>query len=178
MSFESYHQVLDILIKNGMSRKRAKESARYYLTYSSQIQLDVMFNFRSFAHFGGLRNKPNAQDEVNQVFLKMLQLTESIEGDPFHHSIRAFKLRKSEEMLIIEQMKIGKILSFKEGDKLRRLQYVSSIEPKANPYGSYVLVKDFDEDPQHDLPYLFCASSIFIGDGKYELLDKNQIHPK
>ena len=34
-----------------LGRKRAKESARFFKTYNSQITADVMFNFRSFIHF-------------------------------------------------------------------------------------------------------------------------------
>ena len=39
-----------------LGRKRAKESARFFKTYNSQIQADIMFNMRSFANFIQLRN--------------------------------------------------------------------------------------------------------------------------
>ena len=34
-----------------LGRKRAKESARFFKTFNSQITMDVMFNWRSFVHF-------------------------------------------------------------------------------------------------------------------------------
>ncbi len=34
---------------------RAKESARFFKTFNSQITMDVMFNWRSFYHFQQLR---------------------------------------------------------------------------------------------------------------------------
>lgn len=91
--FVKYHECLERLELDGVSRKRAKESARFYLPYASQIQLDVMFNWRSFYHFLGLRNKANAQDEIHEIAQSMLDLVASIEGDPFKHTIAAFGLK-------------------------------------------------------------------------------------
>ena len=70
---EKYHETLERLVSSGMSRKRAKESARFYLPYGNQIVSDISFNFRSFMHFQGLRNKPEAQIEISQIAKKMLQ---------------------------------------------------------------------------------------------------------
>jgi thymidylate synthase (FAD) len=75
-----------------LGRKRAKESARYFKTYNSQIQADVMFNWRSFYHFLNLRNKPDAQKEIREIAAKMLHLVKNIEGNPFEHTIAAFEL--------------------------------------------------------------------------------------
>ena len=75
-----------------LGRKRAKESARYFKTYSNQIESDVMFNFRSFVHFQRLRNHPDAQQEIREVAEGMLRLVKNIENNPFEHSIKAFKL--------------------------------------------------------------------------------------
>ncbi len=75
-----------------LGRKRAKESARYFKTYNSQIQADVMFNWRSFYHFLSLRNKPDAQKEIREIAAKMLHLVKNIEGNPFEHTIAAFEL--------------------------------------------------------------------------------------
>lgn len=88
--FERYHDALARLQSSGMSRKRAKESARFYLPYASQVQFDVMFNWRSFAHFLGLRKKANAQDEIHEIASKALSLIKTIEGNPFEHTINAF----------------------------------------------------------------------------------------
>ena len=73
-----------------IGRKRAKESARYFKTMNSQISMDVMFNWRSFMHFQGLRNSEHAQLEVREIAQKMLSLVKDIPGNPFVHSIKAF----------------------------------------------------------------------------------------
>ena len=85
-----YHDTLERLVAGGMSRKRAKESARFYLPYGNQITMDVMFNWRAFSHFLSLRMKPDAQREVCVVAERMLELVREIEGDPFKHTIEAF----------------------------------------------------------------------------------------
>lgn len=85
-----YHDTLESLVENGMSRKRAKESARFYLPYGNQITMDVMFNWRSFTHFLGLRMKPDAQREVRELAEKMLQAVQEISGNPFKHTLEAF----------------------------------------------------------------------------------------
>lgn len=85
-----YHETLERLVKGGMDRKRAKESARFYLPYGNQITMDVMFNWRSFNHFLGLRMKPDAQREVCDLASRMLDLVRSIDGCPFKHTLEAF----------------------------------------------------------------------------------------
>jgi thymidylate synthase (FAD) len=85
-----YHECLERLVAGGMNRKRAKESARFYLPYGNQITMDVMFNWRSFSHFLGLRMKPDAQREVCWLAEEMLNLIKAIEGNPFTHTIAAF----------------------------------------------------------------------------------------
>jgi thymidylate synthase (FAD) len=86
-----YHECLKDL-EPVLGRKRAKESARFFKTYNSQIQADVMFNWRSFYHFLSLRNKPDAQKEIREIASEMLNLVKNIEGSPFQHTIAAFKL--------------------------------------------------------------------------------------
>ena len=49
-----------------------------------------MFNWRSFGHFLGLRNKPDAQKEIREIAAHMLELVKNIEGNPFKHTIAAF----------------------------------------------------------------------------------------
>jgi len=85
-----YHECLERLVESGMSRKRAKESARFYLPYGNQVTMDIMFNWRSFAHFLGLRMKPDAQKEVYWLAEEMLQQVRAIPGDPFEHTVAAF----------------------------------------------------------------------------------------
>ena len=86
-----YHECLADL-EPLLGRARAKESARFFKTYNSQITADVMFNFSSFAHFLSLRNKPEAQLEIREVAQQMLQLVKDIEGNPFEHTLAAFNL--------------------------------------------------------------------------------------
>ena len=73
-----------------LGRKRAKESARFFKTYNSQIQGDVSFNMRSFANFLKLRNSEHAQVEVRELAQEMLQLVKNIEGNPFQHTLSAW----------------------------------------------------------------------------------------
>ena len=84
-----YHQALADLTPI-LGRKRAKESARFFKTYNSQIASDVQFNFRSFMHFQGLRNSEHAQLEVRELAQQMLKLVQEIPGNPFEESLKAF----------------------------------------------------------------------------------------
>ena len=86
---ELYHAAINEL-QESLGRKRIKESARFFKGYNSQICADVMFNWRSFGHFLGLRNKPDAQKEIREIAAYMLQLVKDIEGNPFKHTIAAF----------------------------------------------------------------------------------------
>jgi len=84
-----YHKCLEELTPT-LGRKRAKESARYFKGYNSQIQADVMFNWRSFYHFLELRNKEDAQKEIREIASTMLELVKNIEGNPFKYTLEAF----------------------------------------------------------------------------------------
>tara|TARA_S200002703_G_scaffold156420_2_gene162039 strand:+ start:1177 stop:1800 length:624 start_codon:yes stop_codon:yes gene_type:complete len=88
---ELYHQCVADL-EPVLGRKRAKESARFFKTYNSRITSDVMFNWRSFYHFQGLRNKPEAQKEIREIAQMMLDSVKMIPGNPFEHTIEAFGL--------------------------------------------------------------------------------------
>ena len=89
MSNILYHRCLEQLTPI-LGRKRAKESARFFKTYNSQIQGDVMFNMRSFANFLKLRNSEHAQKEIREIAAEMLDLVKNIEGNPFEHTIKAW----------------------------------------------------------------------------------------
>jgi thymidylate synthase (FAD) len=78
-----------------LGRKRAKESARYFKTYNSQIQSDVMFNMRSFANFQKLRNNEHAQAEIKDIANQMMILVENISGNPFQYTIDSWKKNKT-----------------------------------------------------------------------------------
>jgi len=84
-----YHQCIADL-EPVLGRKRAKESARFFKTYNSQIQADVMFNMRSFANFQKLRNSEHAQLEIREIAAKMLECVKNIEGQPFKHTLEAW----------------------------------------------------------------------------------------
>ena len=84
-----YHNCLKDL-EPVLGRKRAKESARYFKTYNSQIQADVMFNMRSFHNFLTQRMDGHSQLEIREIATEMLNLIKNIEGNPFQHSLAAF----------------------------------------------------------------------------------------
>ena len=83
-----YHQCIADL-EPVLGRKRAKESARFFKTYNSQIQADVMFNMRSFANFIQLRNSEHAQKEIREIAQQMWDLVATIEGEPFKFTLEA-----------------------------------------------------------------------------------------
>lgn len=89
-----YHAALKDL-EPTLGRKRAKESARYFKTYASQIQGDVSFNMRSFANFLALRNSPHAQKEIREIAAEMLSLVQGIAANPFEHTLKAFAERSA-----------------------------------------------------------------------------------
>lgn len=86
-----YHECLESLTKNyGIDRKRAKESARFFRTYNTQIEADIMFNMRSFANFLKLRDSEQAQKEIKDVAQKMVHCVKTIESKPFKYTLKAF----------------------------------------------------------------------------------------
>lgn len=95
---ELYHECLKSLVDDyGFNRKRAKESARFFLGYNNQIISDVTFNFRSFWHFQILRNSEHAQKEVFEVANQMLDIVKAL--PEFEKTIRVFlnKLESDKE---------------------------------------------------------------------------------
>lgn len=89
--YAKYHACLARLEAEGVDRKRAKESARFYLGYGTQITADVMFNWRSFWHFLTLRYHEAAQVEVCEVAREMLMLIATQTKD-FDETLAAFNL--------------------------------------------------------------------------------------
>ena len=85
-----YHECIDEL-EPFIGRKRAKESARFFKTYNSQIQADIMFNMRSFGNFQKLRNSEHAQKEIRNIAQQMLALVYNIEGNPFEHTLKVWE---------------------------------------------------------------------------------------
>lgn len=67
-----YHKCLEDLTPV-LGRKRAKESARFFKTYNSKIEVDIMFNMRSFANFMKLRDSEHAQREIREIAQEMFK---------------------------------------------------------------------------------------------------------
>lgn len=92
---QSLSRLLESLVKDhGFDTKSAKESARFFNPYATQLTCDISLNFRSFVHFCKLRAVGGAQREVRQLAQEMIRQVMAIDGDPFHHSIRVWGLDK------------------------------------------------------------------------------------
>lgn len=74
-----------------IGRKRAKESARYFKMYNTEITSDVMFNMRSFANFIKLRNSEHAQTEIKMIAQQMWDAVKNIPGDPFKTTLEVIE---------------------------------------------------------------------------------------
>jgi thymidylate synthase (FAD) len=85
-----YHKCLSELTPK-LGRKRAKESARFFKTYNSQITADVQFNIRSFANFIKLRTSEHAQLEIREIAEQMFFLVQSIPNNPFKHTLQVIR---------------------------------------------------------------------------------------
>jgi flavin-dependent thymidylate synthase len=84
-----YHKCLEDLTPV-LGRKRAKESARYFKTYNSQITLSIMSNMSCFENFLKLRMDEAAQLEIREIAAKMLECVKNIEGNPFKYTLEAW----------------------------------------------------------------------------------------
>lgn len=87
-----YHQCLKDLTPI-LGRKRAKESARFFKTYNSQIQADVSFNMRSFANFIKLRNSEHAQLEIREIAQQMWDLVQNETNGAFENILKVINER-------------------------------------------------------------------------------------
>jgi flavin-dependent thymidylate synthase len=74
-----------------LGRKRAKESARFFKMYNTEITSDVMFNMRSFANFIKLRNSKHAQTEIRTIAQLMWDAVKNIPGDPFKSTLEVIE---------------------------------------------------------------------------------------
>lgn len=87
-----YHECINSLTQHyDIDRKRAKETARFFRGYNTQIEADIMFNMRSFANFLNLRNSDHAQKEISDVAKQMINIVKNIENNPFKYTLKAFK---------------------------------------------------------------------------------------
>lgn len=94
-SNQLYHDAIKEL-EPLLGRSRAKESARFFKSYNSQITADMMFNMRSFANFLKLRMALSAQQEVRELAAEMLKLVR--ETGKFEHTLEAWGFRSAPTM--------------------------------------------------------------------------------
>jgi thymidylate synthase (FAD) len=78
----------DNLLNLGVS----KEQARTILPLNLNTTFIWTGSLLSFVHLWNLRLKPDTQVETKEVAQEMLDLVKNIEGNPFKHTIEAFKL--------------------------------------------------------------------------------------
>ena len=110
-SYDKYHEAIERMKNVGISRKRAKESARFFLPYSTQLRIDMSFNFRSFMHFTILRDSKHAQKEVRWVAQECRRLLEN-KSDDFKLTFAAFdkmiEAEKTKDKLFKAYLRSGK----------------------------------------------------------------------
>lgn len=80
----AYNQLLEL----GVS----KEQARSVLPLSLETEFIWTGTFLAFIHMCNLRLKEDTQKETRDVVSYMLELVKNIEGNPFEHTLKAFKL--------------------------------------------------------------------------------------
>ena len=86
-----YHQALQDLTPI-LGKARAKETARYFKTYNSQLNTTNKLSFDGVLQFYHKRNTPYAQKEIAFVASEMVRLIKEIPGNPFKYSLQAFGL--------------------------------------------------------------------------------------
>lgn len=79
--------VYDELIQLGVS----KEQARTILPLNLNTTFIWTGSLLAFIHLWDLRIKPDTQAETREIAQQMLTLVEEIEGNPFKHTLEAFK---------------------------------------------------------------------------------------
>lgn len=86
-----YHKCLKDL-RPILGDKRAKETARYFKMYNSQINSINKFSFAGIMLFAKKRTVDFAQEEIKHIALEMIEQVKSIPNNPFKYSLKAFKL--------------------------------------------------------------------------------------
>lgn len=80
-------------ISQSLGKQRAKETARFFKTYNSQLNSNKLMSFDGFLQIYNKRNlKTASQREIGYVVEEMLEQIKLIEGNPFKHTLEAFKL--------------------------------------------------------------------------------------
>ena len=75
------------LIEFGVS----KEQARMVLPLSLMTEFVWTGSLQAFLHMYALRSKPDTQKETRDVVVEMMNQLESIEGNPFEHTLKMIK---------------------------------------------------------------------------------------
>jgi hypothetical protein len=74
-----------------MPKARAKETARYFKTYNSQVNAIRSLNFEGLVTLYRKRGFDSpSQREIAGVVEAMVQAVRDIPGEPFKHSLAAF----------------------------------------------------------------------------------------
>ena len=90
---ELYHKAVSQLIYMGMEKAMAKESARYFKTYNTQLNTVLSLNFDGLIQLHEKRGLASpSQREIARVVEDMVQAVRDIPGNPFKHSLEAFGL--------------------------------------------------------------------------------------
>ena len=88
---ELYHGAIAALTEAGMSKQRAKETARYFKGYNSQLNIVRSLNFDGLMQLWQKRGEHSpSQREIAGVVEAMVKAVKDIPGDPFKHSLAAF----------------------------------------------------------------------------------------
>jgi len=87
-----YHESLKDLTPI-LGKKRAKETARYFKTYNSEINTLNKLSFDGIMQFYQKRHdKSYVQNEIADLAIAMVEAVRNIPGNPFQHSLKAFGL--------------------------------------------------------------------------------------
>lgn len=76
--FDKYNDIVNLLIKDGLTEKEAIEKARCVLPNATLTKLLMTMNIRSLHNFFKLRICKRAQKEIRDVALEMLRLSRAI----------------------------------------------------------------------------------------------------
>ena len=88
---ELYHGAILALTEAGMSKQRAKESARFFKGYNSQLNAVRSMSFDGLMQLWQKRGEHSpSQREIAGVVEAMVQAVRDIPGNPFKHSLAAF----------------------------------------------------------------------------------------
>lgn len=88
-----YHECLSELTSVGMPRNRAKETARFFKMYNSQINSNKKMSFDGFLQIYFKRKyNSGSQVEISDVVEQMLTEIKNIPNNPFEYSLKAFGL--------------------------------------------------------------------------------------